>query len=227
MQSQEEWIPLDPRTIIILLIFANVIAFTQKSIYVEIGVIAALFIFMLYCGCFKEAVKLVLLFIVIDLFKRYIFSKSLPVFVTIFAMMSVYIRKIIPCLMIATVILKKIPMKYIILAMRKWRFPHKFIISLSVTLRYFPAIRQESRYIKDAMKLRNIKGIKMIEYFMIPLMMSAIGTAEELSAAAVTRGIENPIEKTSLVNSKFMTHDWIILIIGIILVAITLVMGVL
>ena len=32
----------------------------------------------------------------------------------------------------------------------------------------------------------------------MPLMISAAGTAEELSAAAVTRGIENPVKKTSV-----------------------------
>jgi len=41
------------------------------------------------------------------------------------------------------------------------------------------------------MKLRNIHGVQKIECLLVPIMISATTTAEELSAAAVTRGIEN------------------------------------
>ena len=40
-----------------------------------------------------------------------------------------------------------------------------------------------------------------------PLMVSATETAEELSAAAVTRGIENPARKTSAVSLRLMPAD--------------------
>ena len=39
-------------------------------------------------------------------------------------------------------------------------------------------------------------------------MISATETAEELSAAAVTRGIENPAEKTSVIRLHMRALDW-------------------
>ena len=53
------------------------------------------------------------------------------------------------------------------------------------------------------MKLRDIRGLARLECTVMPLMVSATETAEELSAAAVTRGIENPARKTSAVSCSF------------------------
>ena len=76
-----------------------------------------------------------------------------------------------------------------------------------MTLRYFPAIREEFGYIRDAMKLRNIRGFARMECTVMPLMVSATETSEELSAAAVTRGIENPARKTSAVSLRLSPID--------------------
>lgn len=58
------------------------------------------------------------------------------------------------------------------------------------------------------MRLRNIRGFARIEALAVPLMISATETAEELSAAAVTRGIENPVPKTSLIELHMGALDW-------------------
>jgi energy-coupling factor transport system permease protein len=83
-----------------------------------------------------------------------------------------------------------------------------------VTFRYFPAIRDEFGHIRDAMKLRSIHDAAKLECVVVPLMISATTTAEELSAAAVTRGIENPKPKTSLTTLRYRTADAICLCIG-------------
>ena len=58
------------------------------------------------------------------------------------------------------------------------------------------------------MKLRNIRGLDRLECTVMPLMVSATETAEELSAAAVTRGIENPARKTSAVSLRLSPLDF-------------------
>lgn len=92
--------------------------------------------------------------------------------------------------------------------------PQTVIIPISVTLRYFPAIREESGYIRDAMKLKNLHGGEKVEAFVVPLMMSAVNTAEELAAAAVTRGIENPVKKTSTVQLHIGVMDCICILVA-------------
>ena len=90
-----------------------------------------------------------------------------------------------------------------------------------MTLRYFPAIREEVGYIRDAMKLRNIRGLDRLECTVMPLMVSATETAEELSAAAVTRGIENPARKTSAVSLRMPAADCICMLAVFILLVLS------
>lgn len=214
----ETKVPIDPRVALLLLILTNVIAFTQKSIYIEATMLAALILLMVCCRCTLAAVKLTIVFGCLVLLQYFVFPNTVPVIATMFAMLSVYMRKIIPCLMVGTVIVKRIPMRYLILAMRKCRFPQRMIVSLSVTIRYFPAIRYEYRHIKDAMRLRDIRGLQKFESVVVPLIMSATRTAEELSAAAVTRGVENPVRKTSAIDIRFVRSDYIVLVMAIVLV---------
>ncbi len=110
-------------------------------------------------------------------------------------------------------------------ALRKCHIPQGLIIPLSVTIRYFPALKEEVGYIRDAMKLRNIHGIEKIECLLVPVMISATTTAEELSAAAVTRGIENPAHKTSMIVMKFGGQDFLCLAFGVMFCFISIMVG--
>lgn len=47
----------------------------------------------------------------------------------------------------------------------KWHIPQGLIIPLSVTVRYFPALKEETGYIRDAMKLRNIHGVQKLNAY--------------------------------------------------------------
>jgi energy-coupling factor transport system permease protein len=63
------------------------------------------------------------------------------------------------------------------------------------------------------MKLRNIRNIDKIEYVIVPLMMSAVNAAGELSAAAATRGIDNPGKKTSAIDIRLRKRDYLFLVL--------------
>lgn len=117
-------------------------------------------------------------------------------------------------MMIGWLILKTVSLREFIVALRALHVPQTVIIPISVTLRYFPAIREESGYIRDAMKLKNLHGGEKVEAFVVPLMMSAVNTAEELAAAAVTRGIENPVKKTSTVRLHIGVMDCICILVA-------------
>ena len=75
------------------------------------------------------------------------------------------------------------------------------------------------------MKLRDIHGAEKIECLLVPIMISAATTAEELSAAAVTRGIENPAQKTSMIDMKFGVQDFVCLALGAVFCVISIAVG--
>ena len=110
------------------------------------------------------------------------------------------------------------------MGLRKLHIPQKLIIPISVTIRYFPAIKEETGHIRDAMRLRNIQGMLKAEALIIPLMMSATETAEELSAAAVTRGIENPAKKTSVIELHIGALNWIFLLVSVLFAAMAIIL---
>jgi energy-coupling factor transport system permease protein len=215
----------DPRTELLLLILANIVAFTQHSLVVEIILVAILLALITACGCRKSAGKLGIAFVVCLILHYYIFPNGPKVLASSFTFLVSYARKIFPCLIVGALIVEKTSIRELMLALGKWHVPQGLIIPLSVTLRYFPALKEESGYIRDAMKLRNIHGIRKIECMVVPIMISATTTAEELSAAAVTRGIENPRPRTSLVDIRFGIQDILCLLFGTLFTGAMIVIG--
>jgi energy-coupling factor transport system permease protein len=206
---------LDPRTKLLLLVAANVVAFTQRSLAVEIIWVAVLLLLLAVSGCYKSAINLTFSFCLCLALQYIVFPYGPKWVAGNFSLLLAYGRKIFPCLIVGTLALHKTPICDLMLALRKWHIPQSLIIPLSVTFRYFPAIKDEFGHIRDAMKLRNIRGVAKLGCVVVPLMISATTTAEELSAAAVTRGIENPNPKTSLTILRYRAADVICLCIGI------------
>ena len=92
--------------------------------------------------------------------------------------------------------------------------PDGIAVSLAVVMRFFPTLKEEYSAINDAMKMRGIafgggKVSKMIEYRMIPLLFSCVSIGEELSAAAVTRGLGAPVKRTSPYELRLKAADWV------------------
>ena len=199
---------IDPRTGLILLVLANIIAFTQESLAVEFGWIAMLGLLTMLCGRTCAGIKWVTAFLVLYMVQWYILPVSPEIIATSFSIFLNYARRMFPCLMVGSLMVKTISLRRFIVGLRKLCVPQKLIIPISVTLRYFPAIKEETGYIRDAMRLRDVRGLHKIEALVVPLMISAMETAEELSAAAVTRGIENPAEKTSVIRLRMRVLDW-------------------
>lgn len=223
--SKKNTLKFDPRTELLLLLLANVVAFTQHSVWVEITWVVLLLLLIIACGCKKTAGKLAIVFGMCLFLQYYIFPNGPKILASSFTILVSYARKIFPCLIVGTLILQKTPVRELMVALRKCHIPQGLIIPLSVTIRYFPALKEEVGYIRDAMKLRNIHGMQKMECLLVPIMISATTTAEELSAAAVTRGIENPAHKTSMLVMKFGVQDYLCLAFGVMFCMISITMG--
>jgi energy-coupling factor transport system permease protein len=99
-------------------------------------------------------------------------------------------------------------------AMRKMYVPEKITIPLSVMFRFFPTVREESAAIGDAMRMRGVslaggKPVKMLEYRFVPMMMCSLKIGEELSAAALTRGLGAPTTRTNICKIGFHAQDFV------------------
>ena len=84
-------------------------------------------------------------------------------------------------------------------------------------MRFFPTIKEEYMAIRDAMKMRGItfgggNAVKMVEFRMIPLLFSCVNIGDELSAAAITRGLGGKVRRTSVVELKLHAQDLIMIL---------------
>jgi energy-coupling factor transport system permease protein len=111
-------------------------------------------------------------------------------------------------------------------SMEKMHMPQEIIIPFSVIFRFFPTVIEEINSIMDAMKMSgldiNIKNIltkplRMFEYLFIPLIMSIVKTGDELSAAVLTRSMDNPVQRTNICQIGFTLMDVIYGLIGLIM----------
>jgi len=103
-------------------------------------------------------------------------------------------------------------------AMQKMHMPDGIAISLAVVMRFFPTIKEEYGAIRDAMKMRGImfgggNALKMVEFRMIPLLFSCVNIGDELSAAAITRGLGGKVRRTSIVELKLHVQDVLLIIL--------------
>lgn len=73
--SRKHTLKFDPRTELLLLVLANVVAFTQHSVWVEITWVVLLLLLIIACGCQKAAGKLAIAFGTCLLLQYYVFSK--------------------------------------------------------------------------------------------------------------------------------------------------------
>lgn len=98
-------------------------------------------------------------------------------------------------------------------AMQKMHVSEKIIIPMSVMFRFFPTVGEEFASINAAMRMRGIrfgggKIGKMLEYRLVPLLTCSAKIGEELSAAALTRGLGGEIRRTNICKIGFHAQDW-------------------
>ena len=128
--------------------------------------------------------------------------------------------KCYPCWMLAGVITGTTQISEFMAAMSKWNFPGAIVMPLAIMFRYFPALKEDWGHIRDAMELRGISlspicfiknpGV-VIDALYVPVLVTASKTADELSASAITRGIENPKRRTSRLDIRIKCADLIVL----------------
>ena len=101
-------------------------------------------------------------------------------------------------------------------AMERMHLPPQIIIPFSVMLRFFPTVAEENAAISDAMRMRGIRfggkhASSILEYRVVPVLMCTVKIGEELSAAALTRGLGKPVKRTNICRVGLGLLDWILI----------------
>lgn len=120
----------------------------------------------------------------------------------------------IPTVAIGYYVVKSTKISEFVGGMEKMHVSEKIIIPLTVIFRFLPMLKEEFQSIDDAMRMRGIcfggkKTSKVLEYKMIPMLICSVRIGEELSAAAITRGLASGNKRTNICKIGFGILDYV------------------
>lgn len=215
---------LDPRTKLLMLVtITSLMLSTSNSGVMNIlkPVLSIIpFILLLSERKWKTAVKYLLLYAVCFALERVAlyYLSGLASFLLL-AVCSIMTR-FAPGIMMGAFLIATTSVSDFIAAMKRIHLTEKIIIPLSVIFRFFPTIGEENSAISDAMRMRGIRlggkhPGKMLEYRLVPLMISIVKIGDELSAAALTRGLGSPVPRTDICKIGFHVQDIVMILLCI------------
>ena len=128
------------------------------------------------------------------------------------------ISRFVPGYMMGWYMVRSTSVSEFITAMERMHMPYFITIPMTVMFRFFPTLGEEYNSIHDAMKMREIgQSIKnpfiYIEYVLVPIMMSTVRIADELSAASLTKGLSAGGKRSHICQINLNAFD-ILLIAG-------------
>ena len=207
---------LDPRAKLFLILMCVLASMVAPSLGYQFILVLLIALLGVLFGKWKYAWKGVLFYALIVLLTFWIMDTMTGTWRTMFIAFLGLFHKVYPCGMLSGIVISTTKVSEFLSAMNRAHAPKKLVIPLAVMLRYIPTIQEDWRFIKDAMRLRDVspslKGLlthpgMTVECIYVPLMMAASKAADELSIASITRGIENPKPRTCLVQIRMGPAD--------------------
>ena len=214
---------LDPRTKLYLLIIFSIVMIDGKTDGISFWlkpVLALVPFFLLLSGRRRRAaITYMVIFVaswVINLFFLSYMGTVATILVSLITQMGM---RWFPSAMMGYYLFSTTRVSEFILAMQKMRIPECFIIPFSVMFRFFPTVYEEADSIGKAMQMRGItmqnffkNPSAMLEYRLVPLMMSVVTIGNDLSAAALTRGLGSDRKRTSICKIGFHIADYLFML---------------
>lgn len=210
----------DPRSKLGLLFLCVFSAMLAPDLTFSLALVILIGIFSAVSGRGRYALRGIAAYVLVCLFTLWTMKAMTGTVRTMFVAFLGLFHKVYACGMLAGTLIATTRVNEFLSAMARLRCPKKLTIPLAVMLRYLPTVREDWRFIRDAMALRGLSPTlwgflrapaRMVNCIYVPLLTAASKAADELSIASVTRGIENPRPRTCLVTIRMQAADWIAL----------------
>lgn len=222
--AEKKGILLDPRTKLAMLVTTTTLMFSTSNVGVMNIVKPVLsvlpFVLLLSERRFKTAGKYLILYFACFALERVALHWLSGIISFLLLAVTAIMTRFAPGIMMGAYMIASTSVSEFIGAMERMHVTEKIVIPLSVIFRFFPTIGEEYRAIRDAMKMRGIRlggknPLLMVEYRLVPLMVSVVKIGDELSAAALTRGLGAPVKRTNVCQIGFHVQDVIALLLCI------------
>lgn len=215
---------LDPRTKLLLLLTVTTLMFsTGNSGWMNlVKPVLSLIPFVLIISAreYKTALRYAVLYAVCFVVERVALNMLTGMTAFILLAMCSIMTRFAPGIMVAAYMVSTTTVSEFMAAMNRMHVTEKITIPLSVIFRFIPTIAEEYHAISDAMRMRGIRfggrnPGRMIEYRIIPLMVSVVKIGDELSAASLARGLGAPVRRTNVCKIGFKIQDIVVMLVCI------------
>jgi len=208
---------LDPRTKLFLIIVIATLQMMDVNIYFTVAVGFIPCLLFIANRQYLGSVKYFVLYLIAAFIHVHRLQMEVNMFINMFVvLLGGLVLRLAPAFACADYIIKSTSASETVAALGKLGIGRKITIPVSVMFRFAPTIKNEYKAIHDAAAMRGIiitrlkfwqDPIRAIEYRLVPLMISITNTGEDLSAASLSRGLDNPVKHTTYTDVKFTKRD--------------------
>ena len=207
---KKEFLKIDPRTKVMFILAAGGIIIGDIPLWAELLILGATVVLSINEKMYMTAAKFVIAFIILYGLEQVVKATNRANSITILLLLlSSVFRRFIPAFLSGKIFVNKTDISEIMAASSKMNIPYKYVIPLAVVVRFFPTLKEEWENVRMAMKMRGI-GFSL-EYIFVPLLSSSSRIGEELSVAALSRGLGSVEKRTNLCEVSLKIQDYILL----------------
>lgn len=209
----------DPRSKLAVILFASFTMMVTISWIDEFAFVTFLLLLFIVSGFWKKGLLLYGVFVLLTLADSFLFRQGNHALIVLLDFFSVGYRRLLPTIMAAAFAISGTKNSEWMAALQKIHVPNVLLVPLAVLFRFFPTLVQDFKSIRQAMRFRGIAlngwsyvrhPLQTVEYFLIPLLMSAENTATELSATALVRGLSAKNPHTSVYTLRLKLADYVV-----------------
>ncbi|GIN74538.1 membrane protein [Bacillus sp. J14TS2] len=222
--KKDAFIDVSPITKIVIFIISSVVMIQSGSLAGQciIGAMSALF--LLNAKAWGWFYKFTLVFFGTLLLEEFAnITDTGQLFAFLFVIFNV-IRVFLPTIAMYYILAEKTTASEYLAVFKKLRISDAFAVSFVVMLRFIPTLREHLQNIRKALVFRNIRigpvyfikhPVASIERLVVPMLISSGKVMEELSAAAMTRGLDVGRKRTTIVKFQLHLIDFLLLIVAV------------
>ena len=203
-----EIVPLDPRTKLVCIVSAGCLLVGTIPMWAELLFLGIGILLLLNHAMVRECMKFLACWAAMILLEAVLLHSHGSGGTMFLLLMCQLMRRFIPCLMAAQMFVRTTTISQLMAAVQRMHMPYGAAIPFAVVIRFFPTFREEHRNIKMSMKMRGIRY--SLEHILVPMLHSALNISDELSAAALSRGLGAEKKRTHVCRISMGPVDWLV-----------------
>ena len=216
---------LDPRTKLLLVFIEAVLVLATaggERLVIFKDIFAVLpFLLLVTAKRYKTCFIGGAIFAAVIFFEYSVFPNSTGTVAAFLVVIVTVVTRFLPAYLMGSYVIQTTKVSEFKAAMEKLHIPDEITIPMCVMFRFFPTVKEENSSIRAAMKMRGIdlggrKLSHIVEYRLVPMISCSAKIGEELSAAALTRGLGKSRKRTNICKIGFGIFDYLVFALAVV-----------